>query len=85
MEIPVEGLSLECTVTPPRGHLSLMHSVENLICRSIAKRGAWKVFRWWYMVSQGIQVPLCLSALAFVNGGCFHFCTGGLIHGLRVM
>ncbi|PWZ19542.1 hypothetical protein Zm00014a_000051 [Zea mays] len=49
--VPVEGLSRKCTVTLPQGHLSLMCSVEKLICRSIAKRGAWKVFRWWYMVS----------------------------------
>lgn len=63
MEIPVEGLSLECTVTPPQGHSSLMHSVENLICRSIAKRGAWKDFRWWYMVSQGIPFVLRLLPL----------------------
>ncbi|AQK88057.1 hypothetical protein ZEAMMB73_Zm00001d038853 [Zea mays] len=38
--VPVEGLSRKCTVTLPQGHLGLMRSVEKLICRSIAKRGA---------------------------------------------
>jgi hypothetical protein len=33
----VEELSLECTVTPLQGHLSLMHSVENLICPNSGK------------------------------------------------
>jgi hypothetical protein len=67
----VEGQSLECTVTLLQGHLSLMHSVENLICLNCWKCVAWKIFRWWKIV---------LQVLAFVNGGCIHFCLGFSIH-----
>ena len=71
MKIRVGGQSLECTVTLLQGHLSRMHSVENLICLSNGKRVAWKIFRWWKIV---------LQVLAFVNGGCIHSCLGFSIH-----
>jgi hypothetical protein len=54
MEIQVEGLSRECTATLLQGRLSPMHSVEDLICRSIVKRGAWKVCRWQYIWSHRV-------------------------------
>ena len=71
MKIRVGGQSLECTVTLLQGHLSRMHSVENLICLSNGKRVAWKIFRWWKIV---------LQVLAFVKGGCIHFCLDFSIH-----
>lgn len=71
MKIPVAGLSLEFTVTLRQGHLSLMHSVENLIYRNDAS----KVRTAWEIGLEGFTGSIFIFPL-YLNGGCFHCFTG---------